>query len=205
MTASDARTRLQSHPGYRWLVLVTVASGMMMAILSSSIVNIALPTITTEFGSSITTMTWVVTIFMIIQATLMPVWGRAGDIYGHKKVFISGLLLFTSTSLLCTFAWDPYSLIVSRGLQAVGASALSPMALAFVFAAFPARERPQALGIMGGVIGAGAGHRPYRWRPAGGRPRLAQRLFHLHTALRPDRAGGATGAPGIGTPGEAEF
>ena len=148
------RSRVQAHPRYRWLVLVTVASGMMMAILSSSIVNIALPTITAEFGSSITTMTWVVTIFMITQATLMPVAGRAGDIYGHKKVFIAGLLFFSATSILCTVAWDPYSLIVGRGLQAVGSSALAPMALAFVFEAFPPRVRAQALGIMGGVIGA---------------------------------------------------
>lgn len=145
---------MRENRRYRWLVLVTVASGMMMAILSSSIVNIALPTITAEFGSNINTMTWVVTIFMITQATLMPVWGRAGDIYGHKKVFITGLLLFTATSILCTVAWDPYSLIVGRALQAVGSSALAPMALAFVFGAFPPRDRAQALGIMGGVIGA---------------------------------------------------
>ncbi|MHB8792801.1 MAG: DHA2 family efflux MFS transporter permease subunit [Thermoleophilia bacterium] len=151
---SGARSRLRENKRYRWLVLVTVASGMMMAILSSSIVNIALPTITAEFGSNINTMTWVVTIFMITQATLMPVWGRAGDMYGHKKVFIAGLLLFTSTSILCTVAWDPYSLIVGRALQAVGSSALAPMALAFIFGAFSPRERAQALGIMGGVIGA---------------------------------------------------
>lgn len=148
------RSRLQAHPRYRWLVLVTVAGGMMMAILSSSIVNIALPTITAEFGSTITTMTWVVTIFMITQATLMPVWGRAGDIYGHKKIFIIGLLLFSATSILCAVAWNPYSLIVGRALQAIGSSALSPMALAFVFEAFPQKHRAQALGIMGGVIGA---------------------------------------------------
>lgn len=149
-----ARSRLREHPRYRWLVLVTVAGGLMMAILSSSIVNIALPTITSEFGSSITTMTWVVTIFMITQATLMPVWGRAGDLYGHKRIFITGLLIFSATSILCTVAWNPYSLIVGRALQAVGASALSPMALAFVFEAFPPRDRAQALGVMGGVMGA---------------------------------------------------
>ncbi|MFA6000594.1 MAG: DHA2 family efflux MFS transporter permease subunit [Thermoleophilia bacterium] len=148
------RSRLQALPYYRWLVLVTVAGGMMMAILSSSIVNIALPTITVEFGSSITTMTWVVTIFMITQATLMPVWGRAGDIYGHKKIFVIGLLLFSATSILCAVAWNPYSLIIGRALQAIGSSALSPMALAFVFEAFPQKRRAQALGIMGGVIGA---------------------------------------------------
>ncbi len=151
---NNLRQKVRSYSGYRWLVLVTVAAGMIMAILSSSIVNIALPTITAEFGSSINTMTWVVTIFMITQATLMPVWGRAGDIYGHRKIFIAGLVVFSATSIICTVAWDPYSLIAGRALQAVGASALSPMALAFIYQAFPSRDRAQALGVMGGVIGS---------------------------------------------------
>ncbi|MEK7817928.1 MAG: DHA2 family efflux MFS transporter permease subunit [Actinomycetota bacterium] len=148
------RDRLQSHRLYRWFVLVTVGTGMMMAILSSAIVNIALPSIAADFGSSIPTITWVATMYMIIQATLMPVSGRAGDIYGHKKVYIAGLFIFTAMSILCTFAWDANSLIAARGLQAVGTSAIAPMALSFVFEAFPGRERAQALGIMGGILGA---------------------------------------------------
>lgn len=148
------RDRLGSHPRYRWLVMVTVATGMMMAILSSAIVNIALPAIAADFGTSIPATTWVATMYMIVQATLMPVAGRAGDIYGHKKVFIAGLLIFTAMSVLCTFAWDVYSLIIGRGLAAVGTSALAPMALSYVYDVFPGRERAQALGLMGGLMGA---------------------------------------------------
>ncbi len=148
------RPGLHSHPRYRWIVLATVGAGMVMAILSSSIINIALPFITTDFTSDPVTMGWVVTIFMITQATLMPVSGRAGDIYGHKKVFIGGLVWFAATSLLCAAAWNPLSLVIGRGLQAIAASALAPMALAFVFSSFPAPARPQALGIMGGVMGS---------------------------------------------------
>lgn len=148
------RSRIQSHPGYRWLVLVTVASGMMMAILSSSIVNIALPGISVDFGSSISTTAWVASIYMIMQATFMPVAGRMGDLFGHRNVFIAGLLIFTVMSVLCTFSWDIYSLIAGRGLMAIGTSAMSPMVLAFVMEAFPGRERAQALGIMGGLMGS---------------------------------------------------
>lgn len=127
---------------------------MMMAILSSSIVNIALPEISSDFGASIPTTAWVATIYMITQATFMPVSGRAGDLYGHRRVYVAGLLVFTVMSVLCTFAWSVHSLIVGRGLMAIGTSALAPMALSFVMDSFPGRERAQALGIMGGIMGA---------------------------------------------------
>lgn len=146
--------RIRSHPRYDWLVLVTVAGGMMMAILSSSIVNIALPDISTDFGASISTTTWVASIYMIMQATFMPVSGRAGDIFGHKRIFIAGLLLFAAMSVFCALAWNVHSLIAGRGIMAIGTSALSPMSLAFVMSAFPGRERAQALGVMGGLMGA---------------------------------------------------
>lgn len=153
MTVS-LRQRVRSHPRFSWLVLVTVASGMIMAILNSAIVGIALPAISGEFSSSIATTAWVATIYMIIQATFMPVSGRAGDIFGHKRVFIAGLLIFTTMSIFCAFAWNIYVLIIARGLMAVGTSALSPMSLAFVMQAFPGRNRAQALGIMGGLMGS---------------------------------------------------
>jgi len=147
------RVRLHNHPKYRWFVLVSVGSGMMMAILDSSIVNIALPTIAAEFQSEITLLMWAVTLYMVLQATFMPVLGRSGDIYGHKKVFITGLLVFTVTSAACALAWSPYVLIANRGLQALGAATLAPMALSFVYDVFPPRERPKALGLMGGIMG----------------------------------------------------
>lgn len=153
MTVSGLRARLQAHPKYRWFVLVSVGSGMMMAILDSSIVNIALPTTAADFRAEITLLMWAVTLYMVIQATFMPVLGRAGDIYGHKKVFITGLLVFTVTSAACAAAWNPYVLIVNRGLQAIGAATLAPMALSFVYDVFPPRDRPKALGLMGGIMG----------------------------------------------------
>lgn len=146
--------RIHRSPNYRWILMATVASGMMMAVLSSSIVNIALPRISAELQSSIPTTLWVATIYMIVQATFMPVAGRAGDLYGHKNVYLAGLLIFTVMSVFCTFAWNIESLIVGRGLMALGTSALSPMALSFVMHAFPGRERGPALGIMGGLMGA---------------------------------------------------
>ncbi|MHB1382642.1 MAG: DHA2 family efflux MFS transporter permease subunit [Thermoleophilia bacterium] len=146
--------RVQSSSRYRWILMVTVTSGMMMAVLSSSIVNIALQRISVEFDTSIPTTLWVATIYMIVQAVFMPVAGRAGDLYGHKRVYITGLLIFTSMSILCTFAWNIESLIAGRALMALGTSALAPMALFFVMDAFPGRQRGPALGVMGGIMGA---------------------------------------------------
>lgn len=151
--AASLKSRVRSHRSYSWLVLVTVASGMIMAILNSSIVGIALPAISIEFGSSITTTAWIATIYMIIQATFMPVSGRAGDIFGHKRIYLAGLVVFTAMSLVAAFAWNVHVLIAVRGLMAIGTSALSPMSLAFVMQAFPGRERAQALGVMGGLMG----------------------------------------------------
>ncbi|RJQ47711.1 MAG: DHA2 family efflux MFS transporter permease subunit [Gaiellales bacterium] len=136
------------------MLLATVASGLMMAILSSSIVNIALPGIAADFQTNFSTAMWVASIYMIVQATFMPVMGRAGDLYGHRNVYVFGLLMFTAMSILCTFAWNIESLIAGRALMALGTSALSPMALSFVMDAFPGRERGPALGIMGGLMGA---------------------------------------------------
>jgi len=149
----NLRERIRQSPRYRWFVLVTVAGGMMMSILNSSIVNIALPTIAEDFMAPVNTVTWVLIIFTITQATLMPVSGRAGDIYGHRRLFIAGVTVFAVNSLFCALAWNPLSLIAGRGLQAIGTSAISPMSLAFVFSVFPERERPRGLGIMGGING----------------------------------------------------
>lgn len=148
-----ARSWVQSHRNYRWFVLAVVAGGMIMSILNSSIVNVALPTIAGDFDTAVNTVTWVLIIFTITQATLMPVSGRAGDIYGHKRVFIAGVSVFTAFSLLCALSWSPLSLIAGRGLQAVGTSAIGPMSLAFAFSVFPAQERARALGILGGLNG----------------------------------------------------
>ena len=94
------RERIHASPRYRWFVLFTVAGGMMMSILNSSIVNIALPTIAEDFSASVNTVTWVLIAFTITQATLMPVSGRAGDIYGHRKIFIAGVLVLDRKSVV---------------------------------------------------------------------------------------------------------
>lgn len=151
--SAGLRARILSHAKYKWFVLAVVAGGMMMSILNSSIVNMALPTIAEDFDAALSTVTWVIIVFTVTQATLMPVSGRAGDIYGRKRIFIAGVIIFAVNSLFCALSWNPGSLIVGRGLQAIGTSAISPMSLAFVFSVFPARDRARGIGTLGGING----------------------------------------------------
>lgn len=136
-----------------WLVLAAVSSGLVLYAMTSTTVGVALPYITADFGASITTISWVVSIFFMVHATLMPVAGRAGDLYGRKRVFIFGLTMFTLTSLFCALTWNAGSLIAGRAVMAVGTTALPPMALAYAYSAFPPERKPLALGIMGGLLG----------------------------------------------------
>ncbi|RJQ47709.1 MAG: DHA2 family efflux MFS transporter permease subunit [Gaiellales bacterium] len=138
---------------HSWMVLGSVSSGLLLYALTSTTLGVALPTITADFGASFTTIAWVSVIFFMVHSTLMPVMGRAGDLYGRKRLFIFGLSLFTIMSLFCALAWNVESLIAGRAVMAVGTAALPPMALAYAYSAFPPERKALAVGIMGGILG----------------------------------------------------
>lgn len=147
------RGRLLAHPRWRWMALMVVAGGMMLAIVNVSIVNIALPAMAVDLGVDVSAISWVVTGFLVTQATLLALAGRAGDIYGRRRVFVSGVIILCVASVLCALAWNVGSLIAFRILQAVGSCAMAPTAYSYAAELFAERERGQALGIMGGVLG----------------------------------------------------
>jgi EmrB/QacA subfamily drug resistance transporter len=149
----SARARLLRHPRWRWLALLVVAGGMMLAIVNVTIVNIALPTMAVDLGVDVAAISWVVTGFLVTQATLLALAGRAGDLYGRRRIFIAGVVILCVASVLCALAWSAPSLIAFRILQAVGSCAMAPTAYSYAAELFAARERGQALGIMGGVLG----------------------------------------------------
>lgn len=95
---------------------------------------------------------WVVTGFLVTQATLLALAGRAGDLYGRRRIFVLGVLVLCAGSVLCAIAWDAPSLVAFRILQAVGACAMAPTAYAYAAELFGPRERGVALGVMG-VLG----------------------------------------------------
>ncbi|MEQ9337186.1 MAG: DHA2 family efflux MFS transporter permease subunit [Miltoncostaeaceae bacterium] len=147
------RGRLLSHPRWRWMALMVVAGGMMLAVVNVSIVNIALPAMAVGLGVDVSAISWVVTGFLVTQATLLALAGRAGDIYGRRRVFVAGVIVLCVASILCALSWNAGSLITFRILQAVGSCAMAPTAYSYAAELFAARERGQALGIMGGVLG----------------------------------------------------
>src|SRR5262249_20053825 len=136
-----ARARIRAHPRFRWLALVVVASGMMLSVVNVTIVNIALPEMAADLGVDVTAIEWGVIRFLVTQATLLPVAGRAGALYGRGRVFATGVTVLIVGSIACAFAWDAGSLIAFRIVQGVGACAMAPTAFAYAAELFPPAER----------------------------------------------------------------
>ncbi len=134
---------------YRWLVLGIVIMGTFMAILDSSIVNVALPHMMSAFGVGRDQIEWVSTAFMIATAVAMPLVGWLVGRIGLKTLYLVSLALFTFGSAVCAFSWSFDSLVVARIIQAVGGGAIQPVGMAMVADLFEPHERGRALGIWG--------------------------------------------------------
>ena len=148
--------KVQQSAKIRWLILATVSIGTFMATLDSSIVNVALPTISTEMRSGLTVLQWVATAYLLTISSLLPVFGRLADMLGRKKIYTLGFLIFTLGSVLCGAANNIWLLIMMRVLQAIGSSMMMANALAIITAAFSSRERGRALGLIGTVVALGS-------------------------------------------------
>lgn len=142
---------------YKWQVLIVVIIGTFMAILDTSIVNVSLPVIMTDFGSSVDDIQWVVTGYMLSYSTFIPLTGWFRNKIGHKNLYIFSVSLFTIGSFLCVLAWNLPSLIMARVIQAFGAGSITPTAMSMISDVFEPTERGKALGYWGlGIIMAPA-------------------------------------------------
>jgi EmrB/QacA subfamily drug resistance transporter len=149
-------SNLKNKSNYRWYILATVSIGTFMATLDSSIVNVALPTISGQLHSDLSTIQWVVTSYLLTISSLLPIFGRTADLFGRKKIFSIGFLIFTLGSILCGLAQNIWFLVAARVLQAIGASMLMSNSVAIITANFPRDERGRALGITGTVVALGS-------------------------------------------------
>ena len=131
----------------KWYVLSAVAISILLGTINAGIVNVALPTLENDFGSTFSTVQWVILVYMLVQATLMPIIGRLGDMIGRKPIFVNGFIVFAVGSLLCGLAPDIYWLIAFRIVQAVGGAMMLTLAFALIVEAFPAHERGRAVGF----------------------------------------------------------
>ena len=145
----------KSAPHSKWLVLSLVAVGIFMSTLDGSIVNVALPTIMTELGVPLTTVKWVVIIYLLTVSSLLLFFGRLSDLQGRRRVYSRGLAVFSLGSLFCGLSPDVTWLIASRALQGVGAAMIMACTPALVVDVFPLKERGRALGMVGMVVAGG--------------------------------------------------
>lgn len=139
----------------KWLIFLLVAIGVFMSTLDGSIVNIALPTIMTDFGVAFSTMEWVVMIYLLTISSLLLSFGRLSDIKGRRWVYSRGLILFSAGSFFCALAENAPWLITARAFQGIGAAMIMSCTPALVVDTFPASERGRALGMVGTVVASG--------------------------------------------------
>jgi EmrB/QacA subfamily drug resistance transporter len=146
---------MQTQNKRKWLILIAVGTGIFLATIDGSIVNVALPTLVNELGTDFTTVQWVVLAYLLTVTTLMLGIGRLADMKGKKTIYTAGFIIFTLGSLLCGLSASVYLLIGSRVVQAIGAAMTMALGMAIVTEAFPASERGKALGITGAIVSTG--------------------------------------------------
>lgn len=138
------------------LVLFVLCAAQFMVALDFSVLNVALPVLGADLGMSQSALQWAVTAFALPSGGFLLLFGRMGDLYGRRRLFLAGLALFGAASLLATFAWDPASFLAGRALQGVGAAAIVPTGMSLLTTTFPeGPARDRALGISGTLLSLG--------------------------------------------------
>ncbi|AUW94919.1 MAG: MFS transporter [Sulfobacillus thermosulfidooxidans] len=147
--------RFSTRENYIWLVVATVCIGAFMAALDASIVNVALPDLSTYFHSSASLVSWVLIAYLLTLATLLTLFGRLADILGRRPLYTFGFLVFIVGSAACGAAVNLPMLIISRIFQAAGAAMLQANSVAIITAAVPASVRGRAIGFQGSAQAIG--------------------------------------------------
>jgi len=154
-TKSDEETQPQSDRS-RWLALYVLCTGMLMIVLDLTVVNVALPYIQDDLHFSTSNLAWVVNAYLIAFGGLLLLAGRLGDLLGRRRVFLTGLAVFTAASLACGFAPSQGVLVGARFLQGIGGAMTSAVILGMIVTMFPEpREQAKAIGVYAFVASAG--------------------------------------------------
>jgi EmrB/QacA subfamily drug resistance transporter len=144
------------HGNKRWLALIVLCLGVLMIVLDTTIVNVALPSIAADLGFTETSLVWVVNAYMLTFGGCLLLGGRLGDLYGHRKLFLGGITLFTLASLACGMANSQVLLVCARAVQGLGGAVVSAVSLSLIMNLFTeAGERAKAMGVYGFVASGG--------------------------------------------------
>ena len=140
----------------RWLALYVLCLGDLMIVLDSTIVNVALPSIREDLGFSQTSLAWVVNAYLLTFGGFLLLGGRLGDIYGHRRLFLIGISLFTLASVACGVSTTSGLLVAARAVQGFGGAVVSAVALSLMMTLFTEQaDRAKAMGIFGFVMSGG--------------------------------------------------
>ncbi len=154
----------------RWLALYVLCTGMLMIVLDMTVVNVALPSIQDDLGFSPSGLAWVINAYLIAFGGLLLLAGRLGDLFGQRRIFLTGLVAFTAASVACGAAANPTVLVVARFAQGAGGALTTAVILGLIVTMFPEpREQAKAIGVYafvasaGGAVGLLAGGALTQW------------------------------------------
>lgn len=140
----------------RWLALFVLCLGMLMIVLDTTIVNVALPSIRSDLGFSESSLAWVVNAYLITFGGFLLLSGKLGDLFGHRRLYLIGIAIFTVASLACGLAYTQGFLVIARGIQGLGGAIVSAVALSLMMDLFTGpSERAKAMGVFGFVAAGG--------------------------------------------------
>src|SRR5438477_9232413 len=141
----------------RWLSLVILCTGFLLIVVDMTIVNVALPSIQSDLGFSQSGLAWVINAYLIAFGGLLLLAGRLGDLFGRKRVYLIGLVIFTGASVLCGLSFNQPMLIAARFVQGIGGAVSSAVILAMIVTLFPRPdEQAKAFGVFSFIASAGA-------------------------------------------------
>ncbi|MBJ7520062.1 MAG: MFS transporter [Solirubrobacteraceae bacterium] len=156
MQSQNPQKLSASEDRQRWVALYVLCAGMLMIVLDGTVVNVALPTIQDDLGFTSSNLAWVVNAYMIAFGGLLLFAGRMGDLIGRRKMFLSGLALFSAASLLCGLASSQEWLVAARFLQGIGGAMTAAVILGMIVTMFPEpKEQAKAIGVFAFVASAG--------------------------------------------------
>jgi EmrB/QacA subfamily drug resistance transporter len=148
---TDRYGHLITDENRKWWTLGAMCFALFMIMLDNTVVNVALPSIQRDLGASISSLEWTINGYTLSFAVLIATGGRLGDIFGRRRMFLFGVVIFTLSSATAGFAQNSTDLVVSRVVQGVGAALMMPATLSIITDAFPAKERGKAMGMWAGV------------------------------------------------------